>query len=129
MDGFTGLILFVFGILSIILFFKVWGMCNKVKEIKEILEKNNQSKVKRYHYIYDTSIEALRSEEALIQELAFCKKYDEAQLAFNRLQFHLEKAKEHCKKFGYSAESQMRTELEIYKQIEEAIKQWEENNE
>jgi hypothetical protein len=30
-------------ILPIVLFFKVWGMCNDVKEIKEILEKNESN--------------------------------------------------------------------------------------
>jgi hypothetical protein len=32
-------IVVVIWLLPIILFFKVWGMCNDVKEIKEILER------------------------------------------------------------------------------------------
>ena len=33
------IIVFVLWLLPIILFFKVWGMCNDVKRIKEILER------------------------------------------------------------------------------------------
>lgn len=37
MEDFMILISVIFGILSLILFFKVWGMCNNVKKIKEHL--------------------------------------------------------------------------------------------
>lgn len=37
MFSFVGIIIIVFGILQIILFFKVWGMTNDVKQIKESL--------------------------------------------------------------------------------------------
>ncbi|MDD3040151.1 hypothetical protein [Bacteroides sp.] len=35
MQVFIGLIIIVFGILQIILFFKIWGMTNDIREIKE----------------------------------------------------------------------------------------------
>ena len=35
MEGFIGFVCIVFGILNIILFFKVWSMCNDVKRIAE----------------------------------------------------------------------------------------------
>lgn len=35
---FTGCIIIVFGILQIILFFKIWGMTNDVSRIKDLLE-------------------------------------------------------------------------------------------
>lgn len=35
MEGFLIFIAIVFGILSLILFFKVWGMCNNVKQLKD----------------------------------------------------------------------------------------------
>lgn len=38
MFTFVGIIIIVFGILQIILFFKVWGMTNNVNEIKNIME-------------------------------------------------------------------------------------------
>ena len=47
--GILGIILIIVGfiitLLPIILFFKVWGMCNDVKRIKEIMERdeNNDS--------------------------------------------------------------------------------------
>lgn len=37
MFSFVGIIIIVFGILQIILFFKMWGMTNDVKQIKEAL--------------------------------------------------------------------------------------------
>ena len=37
MFTFVGIIIIVFGILQIILFFKIWGMTNDVKQIKEAL--------------------------------------------------------------------------------------------
>ncbi len=40
---FASVILIVFGILQIILFFKVWGMTNDVKKIKEIAQEGNNS--------------------------------------------------------------------------------------
>lgn len=38
MELFFVFIYFVFGILSLILFFKVWGMCNNVSRIRELME-------------------------------------------------------------------------------------------
>lgn len=122
MNGITTIITLVFGILSVILFFKVWGMCNNVKEMKELLERECQPK--RYHYLHNTSYEALREEEALIQELAHCKKFDEAKLNLDRLLFHFEKAKERQGKFGLSSGSGMGVEKEILDQILESAKQW-----
>ena len=37
---FTGVVMIVFGILQIILFFKIWGMTNNVSKIKGKLEEN-----------------------------------------------------------------------------------------
>ena len=35
MDGFIGFVCIILGILNIILFFKVWGMCNDVKRMAD----------------------------------------------------------------------------------------------
>ena len=41
METFMAIVFLVFGILQIILFFKIWGMTNNVKKIKEaFLEKD-----------------------------------------------------------------------------------------
>lgn len=40
------LVLFILGILNLILFFKIWGMTNDVKSIKNILSENKENEVK-----------------------------------------------------------------------------------
>lgn len=37
--GFVSIIIIIFGILQIILFFKLWGMTNNIFEIKELIKK------------------------------------------------------------------------------------------
>ena len=39
---FVSIVIAVFGILQIILFFKIWGMTNDVKDLKNKLESNNK---------------------------------------------------------------------------------------
>lgn len=46
MFTFVGIIIIVFGILQIILFFKVWGMTNNVNEMKNMMELFIKKKVK-----------------------------------------------------------------------------------
>lgn len=45
--GLLGIILIIVGfvitLLPVILFFKVWGMCNDVKRIKEIMERDERN--------------------------------------------------------------------------------------
>lgn len=41
MEVFLGLLGTIWGILCLILFFKVWGMCNNVSKILELLEKKS----------------------------------------------------------------------------------------
>ncbi len=36
------IVIFIFGVLEIILFFKIWGMTNNVAKIREILESQNE---------------------------------------------------------------------------------------
>ena len=38
MEGFLGILAIIGIILGVTLFFKVWGMCNNVKRMKEIME-------------------------------------------------------------------------------------------
>lgn len=37
--GFVSIVIIIFGILQIILFFKLWGMTNNIFEIKELIKK------------------------------------------------------------------------------------------
>lgn len=53
MEVFLILVLIVFGILSLVLFFKVWGMCNDVREINVIMrqmrkEENARDAAEKY---------------------------------------------------------------------------------
>ena len=78
----------IFGILSLILFFKVWAMCNNVKKI---LRKMDEKPV--YRYSVNTSPDLLNSEMANVRELIFCGKTEEAKCELKRLlyQFVLER--------------------------------------
>ena len=44
MDVLLSIVLLVFGILQVILFFKIWGMTNDVCKIRELLENFSKSK-------------------------------------------------------------------------------------
>ncbi|MBO7193291.1 MAG: hypothetical protein J6V47_03305 [Bacteroidaceae bacterium] len=43
MDVLLSIVLLVFGILQVILFFKIWGMTNNVCKIRELMENSSQS--------------------------------------------------------------------------------------
>ena len=88
MEEFTVVLVVVFGFLSLILFFKVWGMCNTVKKI--YLKMNEDT---RYRLNANTSPETFNSEIASIKEMIFCGKKTEAAYELKRLlyQFVLEK--------------------------------------
>lgn len=42
---FTGIVIIVFGILQIILFFKIWGMTNDVKTLKDKFTNSNKTEI------------------------------------------------------------------------------------
>lgn len=46
MTGILSIILLVFGVLQIILFFKLWGMTNDVRSIRAMMEKRLSAEVK-----------------------------------------------------------------------------------
>lgn len=93
-------LLIVFGILSLILFFKVWAMCNNVKKI---LQKINEET--RYKYAVNTDESTFRSEMANIRELIFCDKKEEARYELKRLlyQFTLKKKEWSEEPYRYSS--------------------------
>jgi len=51
--GFVAVLFIVFGILQIILFFKIWGMTNNVEELKKKYAPNYYNKVRRYILLGD----------------------------------------------------------------------------
>lgn len=46
---FVGIVVIVFGVLQIILFFKVWGMTNDIKNINETINPSKEKYVKMIH--------------------------------------------------------------------------------
>lgn len=54
MEVLTGIILLVFGILQIVLFFKIWGMTNDVRDLKERYFNLNPLKQKNISFANDT---------------------------------------------------------------------------
>ena len=74
------ILLIVFGILSLILFFKVWAMCNDVHKItRKILKEDRfKSGPNREEAIF-------HSEIAAVKELIFCGKTDEAKYTLKRM--------------------------------------------
>ncbi len=51
-SGFTTLLFIVFGLLNLILFFKIWGMTNNVKELKNDYKKINRCFESSYSNMY-----------------------------------------------------------------------------
>lgn len=71
----TGIILMAFGILQIILFFKIWGMTNNVKRIWKKLENKDFLSEACVSYIKGDLEETERlANEAFLQEIAFLSK-------------------------------------------------------
>lgn len=64
MAEFVSIIIIVFGLLQIILFFKVWGMTNKVSAIKLKLEENSLYTAARKAYVLGDLVKA----KALLDE-------------------------------------------------------------
>lgn len=54
MIDFLTIILLVFGVLQIILFFKIWGMTNDIKEIRNKYLKDEDEK-RRREAVYDST--------------------------------------------------------------------------
>ena len=121
MNGITIIITLVFGILSVILFFKVWGMCNRVSEIKDILER--PQKTTRYDYYENNSIETLQAECRYVKELAACGKMDEAQYNLKRLQYNLEEDDKRLQKRVSDVGYYMRDKREAVNELEKFIEE------
>lgn len=76
---FTGIVIIAFGILQIILFFKVWGMTNNVKRIwKKIDNKDFLSNVCISYIKGDLEETEKLANEAFLQEVALLSKSSES---------------------------------------------------
>ena len=76
---FTGIVIIAFGILQIILFFKVWGMTNNVKRIwKKIDNKDFLSNACISYIKGDLEETEKLANEAFIQEVALLSKSSES---------------------------------------------------
>lgn len=119
MEEFTLILAIVFGFLSLILFFKVWGMCNNVRDIKEHLEA--ASKPKSYHYLLNASYGALKEEVLTIKELAFCGRKEEAQIGLKRLQYQLNEERKHYEERGCDINYHMKDKKALIAELEEHL--------
>lgn len=119
MEDFLILLCIVPGILVIILFFKVWAMCNRVRNIQELIE--NANKDQQYNFWNNSSSDTLRSEIWKIEELIFCDQKEEAKLRLKRIQFHLNQEKEYYEKRGYNIDYYMSEKNEMIKELLESL--------
>ena len=76
---FTGIVIIAFGILQIILFFKVWGMTNNVKRIWKNIDNKDFLSDACVSYIKGNLEETERlANEAFLQEVALLSKSSES---------------------------------------------------
>ena len=75
-----------FSILSLILFFKVWGMCN---DVDAIMRKVTASPSKNYHWSDNFTLKTFNKDIEEVKELIFCERTVEARQILKRLQYHL----------------------------------------
>ena len=76
---FTGIVMIAFGILQIILFFKVWGMTNNVKCIWKKIDNKDFLSEACISYIKGNLDETERlANEAFLQEVAYLSKSSES---------------------------------------------------
>ena len=76
---FTGIVMIAFGILQIILFFKVWGMTNNVKRIWKKIDNKDFLSDACVSYIKGNLEETERlANEAFLQEVALLSKSSES---------------------------------------------------
>lgn len=71
---------------SIILFFKVWGMCN---DVDTIMQKLTEPKANVYHWFDNRTMKVFNHELDLVKEYVYCGRIDEARIILKRLQYHL----------------------------------------
>ncbi len=70
MDVFIIFVIIVFGVLSIILFFKVWGMSNNTAKIWKSISQKQQHK-----YLDEAEIELEKGNKAMAEELRSAAAY------------------------------------------------------
>lgn len=119
MEEFTAVVMIIFGILSLILFIKVWAMCNRVRNIQELIE--NANKDQQYNFWNNGSSDTLRSEIRKIEELIFCDQKEEAKLRLKRIQFHLNQEKEYYETRGYNIDYYMSEKNEMINELLESL--------
>ena len=77
---FIGVVVLVFGVLQIILFFKIWGMTNDVARIVEILRQETRKEPTGHTTAKNTTPEDITFEEFVAKQLAenpYFKEYAE----------------------------------------------------
>lgn len=107
----------IFGILNLILFFKIWSMTNDIREMKYQMRKIlNNVRVMRGHsyfeYGLNDSYEAFEDDMDDIAEMIFCERLEEARYRLKKLEYNLNKMKEAEKQSGYNDNEEMIKKME-----------------
>ena len=118
METFMAIVFLVFGILQIILFFKIWGMTNNVKKIKEaFLEKDFPAE---YLLVKpDLVKDAFYANIRKIDKLIYLGEKDVARRMLLSMKYDLEKCCSNADKF-YAKKVQPLSEP-LFKKIEELL--------
>ena len=118
METFMAIVFLVFGILQIILFFKVWGMTNNVKKIKEaFLEKDFPAE---YLLVKpDLVKDAFYANIRKIDKLIYLGEKDVARRMLLSMKYDLEKCCSNADKF-YAKKVQSLSEP-LFKKIDEML--------
>ena len=118
METFMAIVFLVFGILQIILFFKVWGMTNNVKKIKEaFLEKDFPAE---YLLVKpDLVKDAFYANIRKIDKLIYLGEKDVARRMLLSMKYDLEKCCSNADKF-YAKKVQPLSEP-LFKKIDEML--------
>lgn len=108
---FTGIVMIAFGILQIILFFKIWGMTNNVKRIWKKIDNKDFLSEACVSYIKGDLEETERlANEAFLQEIALLSKsassledwhngYEEIKIKYTRIFKKIDKPSPDFKKY------------------------------
>ena len=113
----TNVVAIIFGVLSLILFIKIWIMTDDIRELKYQVRKilNNVRRIRGhsyYEYGLDTSYEAFDNDIEEIKELIFCEQFDEAKYRLKKLMYNFNKAKKADEEASYGGDSEMMGRME-----------------
>lgn len=108
MNGFFSVVCIIFGILNIILFFKVWGMCNDVKRLADHFCGSEYSP--KYNFSSVDLADGKDARKAMITELK--------DIAIKARGIYVE---DYTKQYGVSPDTEIANVIKKYKEIFESL--------